>query len=202
MLKLENVFKSYGSIKAVEDISFGVDDGKCFCIIGRSGCGKSTVLKVVALIVKPTQGKIVIDGRAVNNLNVAEIDKIRKEKIAYSFQEPLLIPYMTALENLTEITGVNRESAIELLFQLGLSNRLSHKPLKLSVGEKKRVDIARALLRGSPILVADEPLANLDPSNSLKVMGLLKAHANKGGTVVYSSVEPLDAKFADSFITM
>ena len=84
MLKLENVFKSYGSIKAVEDISFGVDDGKCFCIIGRSGCGKSTVLKVVALIVKPTQGKIVIDGRAVNNLNVAEIDKIRKEKIAYS----------------------------------------------------------------------------------------------------------------------
>jgi ABC-type lipoprotein export system ATPase subunit len=202
MIKLEGVSKSYGSIKVLEDFSFGVETSKSVCLVGRSGCGKSTLLKIVALIAKSDSGNVIIDGIDVNGLKDPELQTLRREKISYSFQEPLLMPYLTAVENLTEVIGVRRETAVEMLSKLGLSHRLKHKPSKLSVGEKKRVDIARALLRGSPILVADEPLSNLDPANGVEVMNLLKAYARKGGTVIYSTVEPSDAKFADNTITM
>ncbi len=202
MIRLEDVSKSYGSIRVLENFTFEVEDSRSVCIVGRSGCGKSTLLKLVALIAKPDRGSILIDGREINRLKEAKFEELRKEKIAYSFQEPLLIPYMTALENLTEIIGVKRERSVEMLSQLGLADRLNHKPSKLSVGEKKRVDIARAVLRGTSILIADEPLSNLDPSTGLKVMELLKAHAQNGGTVVYSSVELSDSKFADNTIHM
>lgn len=202
MIKLEGVYKSYGAIKVLENFSFEVEDGMSVCIVGRSGCGKSTLLKIIALIAAPDRGRVFLSGREINGLAESELDEIRKEKIAYSFQEPLLIPYMTALENLTEILGVEKEKAVEVLSKLGLSNRLSHMPSRLSVGEKKRVDLARAVLKGSALLVADEPLSNLDSSTGLKVMELLKAHTMNGGTVVYSSVEPSDARFADCVINM
>ena len=143
---------------------------------------------------------MLIDGREISGLRESELDAVRREKIAYSFQEPLLIPYMTALENLTEILGAEKEKAVEVLSKLGLSDRLGHMPSKLSVGEKKRVDVARAVLKGSALLVVDEPLSNVDPSTGLKVMELLRDHARNGGMVVYSSVEPSDARFAD-FVT-
>jgi len=202
MISLEGIYKSYGSIKVLENFSFNLKSGKSICIMGRNGCGKSTLLKVIALIAKPDQGNIIIDGKNVDEQNEAELEELRKEKIAYSFQEPLLIPYMTALENLTEILGAEKEKAVEMLSQLGLSDRLSHKPSKLSAGEKKRVDIARALLKKSALLVADEPLSNLDPTTGVKVMEQLRTYIQNGGTVVYSSVEPSDAKFADIIINM
>jgi ABC-type lipoprotein export system ATPase subunit len=202
MIKLEGVSKSYGSIKVLENFTFDAEAGSAVCIIGRSGCGKSTLLKLVALIARPDRGSITIEGRNVTGLNEAELEELRRETIAYSFQEPLLIPYMTALENLTEVIEVQSEKAVEVLSQLGLSNRLNHQPSKLSVGEKKRVDIARAVLKKSTLLVVDEPLSSLDPSASLKVMELLREHAQTGGIVVYSSVEPSDARFADRVINM
>jgi putative ABC transport system ATP-binding protein len=125
-----------------------------------------------------------------------------KDKISYSFQEPLLIPYLTVLENITSILSVSSERAVETLSNLGMMNRLRHKPSTLSVGEKKKVDIARAVLKGSSILIADEPLSNLDPSSSLKVMNLLKEHSQNGGTTIYSSVNETDARFADYIMHM
>lgn len=202
MIKLEAVSKSYGPIKVLENLSFGAEDGKSVCLLGRSGCGKSTILKIVALITKSDRGNVTIDGIEVKGLKDAELEGVRREKISYSFQEPLLIPYLTAQENLTEIIGAQKEMTIDVLSQLGLSDRLTHMPSKLSVGEKKRVDIARALLKSSSVLVADEPLSNLDPDNGSKVMELLKAYAKKGRTVVYSAVEPSDAKFADEIIRL
>jgi len=202
MIKLDRVSKSYGAIKILENISVNAEPGKSVCVVGRSGCGKSTLLKIIALIAKPDQGSIQIDGLEVTKLSEVALEKVRKEKIAYSFQEPLLIPYMTALENITEMANIGRDKAVEKLSYLGLSSRLYHKPSKLSVGEKKRVDIARAILREIPILIADEPLSNLDHSSGLKVMELLKEHTTNGGTVVFSSVEPSEAKFADNVITM
>lgn len=202
MLMLENISKSYGSIRVLENFSFSAKKGSLVCILGRSGCGKSTLLKIAALIAKPDQGSIVIEGKIVNELNEVELEELRRTKISYSFQEPLLIPYLTALENLTEVIEVPSAKAVELLSQLGLSNRLDHLPAKLSVGEKKRVDIARAVLKKSALLIADEPLSNLDSTIGLKVMELLRAHTQSGGTVVYSAVNPLDARFADNIINM
>jgi len=202
MIKLEGVYKSYGAIRVLENFSYEFEEAKAICIVGKSGCGKSTLLKIIALIAAPDKGLVLLNGREINGFDEWELDLVRKEKIAYSFQEPLLIPYMTTLENLTEILGAEKEKAVEMLSKLGLSDRLSHMPSKLSVGEKKRVDVARAVLKGSVLLVVDEPLSNLDPSMGLKVMELLKAHARNGGTVVYSAVEPSDARFADCVINM
>ena len=202
MLRLEGVYKSYGAIRVLENFSFEAGEANSVCIVGRSGCGKSTLLKVIALIAKPDKGQVWLNGTKTSGLSQSELDAIRRERVAYSFQEPLLIPYLTALENLTEIVGTEKEKAVEMLSKLGLSERLSHMPSKLSVGEKKRVDVARALLKGSALLVADEPLSNLDPSTGLKVMELLRDHAKSGRMVVFSSVDPSDAKFADFAIKM
>jgi len=202
MLKLEGVYKSYGAIRVLENFSLDAEQAKSVCIVGRSGCGKSTLLKIIALIASPDKGQMWLNGTETSRLREAELDVFRRDNVAYSFQEPLLIPYMSALENLTEIVGVKKENAVELLSQLGLSERLGHMPSKLSVGEKKRVDVARALLRGSSLLVADEPLSNLDPSTGVRVMELLNRHARNGGMVVYSSVEPSDARFADFVVNM
>jgi ABC-type lipoprotein export system ATPase subunit len=197
VITLNDISKSYGAIKAVEHFSLEAEKGKVACVIGSSGCGKSTLLKLIALIAKPTSGEITLDGKQTGGLSYAELDKMRNENVAFSFQESLLLPYLTAVENITIVAGVRKEDAVNLLSQLGLSRRLNHKPAKLSVGEKKRVDIARALLRKLPLVVADEPLSNLDPDAGSTVMELMRAHTRAGGTVVFSSVQPSDAQYAD-----
>lgn len=198
MIQLTGVSKFYGSIKVLEEASFEIQKGTSLCVVGHSGCGKSTLLKIVALITKPDRGMLSIDKQQITGLPEERIREIMKAKVAYSFQEPLLIPYMTALENITDVLEVNSKDAIEVLSLLGLSERLNHRPSKLSGGEKKRLDLARAILRRRSIIVADEPLSNLDPSSGLKVMTLLKEYTQNGGTLIYSSVDPADARFAEN----
>lgn len=202
MIRLEGVYKNYGAIRVLEGIDLQVEEGKPLCLLGRSGCGKSTLLKLVALITRPDKGSLLVDGKDVARMTDTDMDETRRAKVSYTFQEPLLIPYITALENVTEVTGAPKDKAIEVLTELGLGDRLRHRPPKLSGGEKKRVDIARALLREAPILVADEPLSNLDPETGENVMGMMKAHAEKGRVLVYSSVEPTEAKYAAQVINM
>lgn len=202
MIRLENVFKSYGPIRVLEGMTLQVESGKSLCILGRSGCGKSTVLRLIALMTRPDRGGLYIDGRDVAEMTNADMEATRREKVAYTFQEPLLLPYLTALENVTLLTGPKKEDAVAVLKELGLGERLDQRPPKLSGGEKKRVDIARAVLKKSPILVADEPLSNLDPDSGARVMGFLTRHASRGGILVYSSVEPAQTKFADNVVEM
>ena len=202
MIRLEKIYKSYGAIKVLAGMDMQVEAGKSLCILGKSGCGKSTILKLIALMMRPDQGALYIDGNDAAKMTNPELDATRREKIAYTFQEPLLIPYATALENVTLVTGARRKDAVELLNKLGLGDRLNQRPPKLSGGEKKRVDIARAVLKNSTILVADEPLSNLDPEAGEKVMGLLKAHAERGGILVYSSVEPSETRYASQVVNM
>ena len=202
MITLESVYKSYGAIKVLEGVSLQIEPGKSLCILGKSGCGKSTVLKLIALMTRPDKGGLFIDGRDVTKMTETEIEAMRRGSIAYTFQEPLLIPYITALENITLVLGTPKDDAVDLLTHLGLGERLNQRPPRLSGGEKKRVDIARAILKGSSILVADEPLSNLDPDSGSKVIELLTRHASEGGVLVYSSVEPVQAKFADEVVAM
>jgi len=202
VIALENVYKSYGAIKVLEGVSLRIEAGKSLCILGKSGCGKSTVLKLLALMTRPDRGEVLIDGKNVVGMSEAEIEALRRRSIAYTFQEPLLVPYVTALENITLVLGTPKVRATDMLSYLGLSERLDQRPPSLSGGEKKRVDIARAILKGSSILVADEPLSNLDPDSGSKVIALLRKHASDGGVLVYSSVEPSQAKFADEVVEM
>lgn len=202
MIRLEGVYKSYGAIRILEAMSLQVDDGKSLCLFGKSGCGKSTVLKVAALIARPDKGRVYIDDKDVTKMNDVKMDDARRDMIAYSFQEPLLIPYITALENVTLLTSTPKQKAADLMTKLGLGERLSQPPPRLSGGEKKRVDIARAILKNSRVLVADEPLSNLDPESGSTVMELLADYTDRGGVLVYSSVEPSESRFADDAIEM
>lgn len=202
MIRLDGVHKSYGSTKVIEGLDLQIEEGRSICILGRSGCGKSTLLKLIALIARPDSGEVLVNERSVNAMSDAEMSEVRRKSIAYSFQEPLLIPYISALENATIMTGATKSRAMELLGLLGLSERLSYHPSQLSGGEKKRVDLARALLKGSPVLVADEPLSNLDPDIGSEAMELLLTHVEKGGSLVFSAVEPSQTKFAVQVVNM
>lgn len=202
MIKLDGVYKSYGSVKIIEGMELTIEEGKPLCILGRSGCGKSTLLKLIALLERLDKGTLSVDGTDVSKMNDAEVDKLRKDQIAYTFQEPLLIPYVTALENVTMVTGVPEETAAKLLGELGLGERLNFRPQKLSGGERKRVDVARAILRARHVLVADEPLSNLDPKTGSIVMDMLSSHAARGGILVYSAVEPAEAESAAQVVKL
>ena len=203
-LVTEKLGKSYGAIKAVEGIDLEVKRGRSLCILGRSGCGKTTLLKMLGLILKPDHGRVFIDGVDFSRSSEQEMARSRL-KIGFSFQEPLLLPYLNALQNLSlvvsKVTARNlRElelEATQLLSQLGLSKRLGHLPSKLSVGEKNRIDLARAILKHPAIIIADEPFANLDPETSLIVAGALRNHLRTGGILVFSSTEPSHTKQAD-----
>jgi ABC-type lipoprotein export system ATPase subunit len=202
MIHAERISKCYGSTKVLEGISIELDDGDILCVHGRSGCGKSTLLKILALITKQDNGKIVIDGVDVSNSGEDQIEKVRIEKISYSFQEPLLLPYLTVIDNIVEVTGAGKEYALKLLRDVGLEDRVYYYPSKLSGGEKKRVDIIRALARRRKITIADEPLSNLDPESGSKVMNLLKEFAGNKGVAIYSSVDPSAVRFANKTLDM
>jgi iron(III) transport system ATP-binding protein len=205
LIELVDVYKSYGSVDVLEAISLKVEDGKIACVLGRSGCGKSTLLKIAALLMAPDRGRVSTSGLpdAVDNRTSEGNPRMN---IGYSFQEPLLMPYLNAVENVTlGASGRSRDiepEAEELLKTLGLSARLKHRPSKLSVGEKKRVDLARALVRKPRLLVADEPFSNLDPNSASLVRSLLGELADSGGTVLYSAVEPSHSTNADFVIKL
>jgi ABC-type multidrug transport system ATPase subunit len=196
------VEKNYGAIRVLEGFDVEVKDGQTCCIVGRSGSGKTTLLKTMALITLPDRGTVTVGRQTYSfptNLSVVS----PAPGVTYSFQEPLLVPYLTAIENITRVLSLSsppsllQEGASDLLSRLGLGDRLNHLPKKLSVGEKKRVDIARALLRRSNVLIADEPFSNLDRKSSELVATELKSYASKGGSVVYSTVDPADKEYGD-----
>ena len=205
----EGLYKSYGAIRAVHGISLSIQQSKALCIQGRSGSGKTTLLKILALVSKPDRGNLLIDG--INSVEASDsiLTKLRK-RIGFSFQEPLLLPYLSAIQNLSLVVSQithRKHSDLEsegtkLLSRIGLAERLDHFPSKLSVGEKKRVDLARAIMKHPVVLIADEPFANLDPETSRKVIEVLKDYMRAGGAVVYSSTEPSHSKMADDLLKL
>jgi len=193
-------------VKALREVTVKIDRGSSVCVVGRSGCGKSTLLKIAGLILRPDAGTVSVNLVDVTEMRTSQRDDLQKV-IGYSFQEPLLLPYLTALENVT-VPFIKRtpfdsgEAGARILSDLGLADRLSHFPAKLSVGEKKRVDIARALLRRPECIVADEPLSNLDQKTSDRVMRILTDYKNQGSALLYSAVRESDADGADQVIRL
>lgn len=184
MLQLENLKKSYiepnGHVLPVLDIpSFRVEAAEQMVLLGRSGCGKSTLLHVIAGISSPDSGVVRLDGHDVTKLSEAGRDRYRAAKLGYVFQTFNLLPAFSALENvLLGMTFARRrysaKRAEQLLDRVGLSQRSSHKPAALSVGEQQRVAVARALANQPRLLLADEPTANVDPANQQNVIDLIR----------------------------
>src|SRR5688572_12273793 len=191
MLQLRNVKKTYiepdGSPLPILDIpNFGVADNEQMVLVGRSGCGKTTLLHVIAGITRADSGEIEIDGIGLTGLSEAGVDKVRAAKIGYVFQTFNLLPGFTALENvLLGMTFARGRKdpvrARHLLERVGLSHRATHKPGALSVGEQQRVAVARALANKPSLLLADEPTANIDPRNQQKIIDLIRDTCREEG---------------------
>ena len=184
MLQLRQVKKSYlepdgGRLPILDIPGFEVQSGEQMVLVGRSGCGKTTLLHTIAGITRADAGEIVIDGIDIARLSEAGVDRIRAGKIGYVFQTFNLLAGFTALENvLLGMTfgrmGRDVPRAKRLLDRVGLSHRGHHKPAALSVGEQQRVAVARALANKPSLLLADEPTANIDPRNQQKIVDLIR----------------------------
>jgi putative ABC transport system ATP-binding protein len=185
MLVLANVRKSYiepnGQLLPILDMDrFEMGAGEQVVLRGSSGCGKTTLLNCIAGLTTIDGGRIEVNGREVTSLPEAARDRFRASFIGFVFQTFNLLPAFTALENVLlgmTFTGgrPDAERARQLLADVGLSHRLSHKPLTLSVGEQQRVAVARALANRPVLLLADEPTANVDPAHQQQVIDLLRA---------------------------
>ncbi len=185
MLLLQDVRKSFqepdGSTLAILNIKqFQVAAGEQVVLMGRSGCGKTTLLHVIAGISRPDAGVVRIDGCDITRLSEAGRDRFRADKIGYVFQTFNLLPGFSALENvLLGMSFAGRRAdparARELLERVGLGHRLTHRPTMLSVGEQQRVAVARALANRPKLLLADEPTANVDAGHQQQIVELLRA---------------------------
>jgi ABC-type lipoprotein export system ATPase subunit len=184
ILVLKNLKKSYrqpdGTELRILDIpTYRVSPGEQVVLIGESGCGKTTLLHVIAGISRPTEGKVRIDDFDLTLMSEAEVDRFRAERIGYVFQTFNLLPGFTALENVLLAMRFARgrpdkARAKRLLDRVGLSHRLTHRPTMLSVGEQQRVAVARALANRPKLLLADEPTANVDAGNQQSILDLIR----------------------------
>jgi putative ABC transport system ATP-binding protein len=178
-------------VHALRDVSFDVDKGEFLSIVGPSGSGKSTFLSMIGLLDKPTKGSVFIDGIEVTRATDSDAPKIRREKIGFVFQHFNLIPTLSALENVDLAMRFarvpktkRRERAVELLAQMGLSDRMNHKPSELSGGEQQRVAIARAMANHPAIILADEPTGEVDTKTRDMIVELLRGLSENGQTIL------------------
>ena len=185
IIKAYHLTKKYNDgepsqVTAIDDLTFGIQTGRMIAIAGPSGSGKSTLLNILGCMDSTTTGQAIIDNIEVTSLNEGELSSIRKNKIGFVFQDFLLIPTLSAIENVLlplipdGISKINREKAMSILQQVGLEDRANHKPKELSGGEKQRVAIARALINNPKIIFADEPTGNLDTKTGDEIIAILR----------------------------
>jgi putative ABC transport system ATP-binding protein len=180
-LEVKDVVKTFqtdgGSINAVDGVSFTVKHGEFVALVGPSGSGKTTMLSILAALLTPSGGQVLIDGQDLARMNDTERVILRREKIGFTFQSNNLIPFLSAKENVELMLRLNgrlehgaRIRAAELLARLGLAERLNNLPAQMSGGQQQRVAIARALIHNPTLVLADEPTASLDTERAFQVV--------------------------------
>ena len=195
LLSLRDITKIYRSgkldLKVLNKVSLDIEEGDFVSLIGPSGSGKSTFMNIIGCLDTPTEGTYYFEDKEVSNYSADELAEIRNIKIGFIFQKFNLLPRLTALENVElpliyrgEASSVRRDRATQLLQDVGLGERLHHRPAEMSGGEQQRVAIARALAGNPKLILADEPTGNLDSKSGAEVMRLLKELNNKGTTLV------------------
>lgn len=213
ILRVRNLSKTYMQgkipVHALTDVSFDVHKGKFLSIVGPSGSGKSTLLSMIGLLDKPTSGSVFIDSIEITKAKESEAPVIRREKIGFVFQHFNLIPTLTALENVdiamrfARVSKSKRkERAIELLTQMGLRERMNHKPSELSGGEQQRVAIARAMANYPAIILADEPTGEVDTKTRDMIVSILKELSEKGQTILVVTHDTAVSARTSRVITM
>lgn len=211
-LELRNVSKVYESngqsINGLQEVSFTFRPGSVTALLGRSGCGKTTLLNLAGAMDFPTSGEVLVDGRATSGLNDTELTALRRGRIGFVFQFFQLLPTLTVLENVELpllLAGAHdsARTALERLDWVGLKARSGALPSQLSGGQQQRVAIARALVHRPSILVADEPTGNLDTASGDAVLKLIRQSAEEfGATVVMATHSAEAASIADTRVRL
>jgi putative ABC transport system ATP-binding protein len=188
LVEIENLRKDFGSVCALDDVTFRVEAGEWIAIMGPSGSGKTTLINILGGLDTPTSGRAMVDGTDVARLNEAGLTRFRAEKIGFIFQQFHLVPYLTAVENVMLAqyfhSTTDENEAREALRRVGLGDRLEHLPAQLSGGEQQRVAVARALINHPKLILADEPTGNLDEANEEIVIRLLRELHDEGHTIL------------------
>ena len=212
ILEVKNLSKIYGKgdtlVKAVDDVSFTVEQGEFVAIIGPSGSGKSTLLHIIGGVDTPTTGNVIIDGTDITKLKESPLSIFRRRQIGLVYQFYNLIPILTVEENLTlplllDGRKPNKEQIDYLVSNLGLGDRLKHLPNQLSGGQQQRVSICIKLANNPALLLADEPTGNLDSENSKEIVALLrKFNREHNQTVIMITHDERIAQSADRIIAI
>jgi putative ABC transport system ATP-binding protein len=206
----EELSKKYGALVVVKGVSISVDAGEFVCLVGKSGCGKTTLLSLLSGLERPTKGDVVLNGKKINGSSEDELALFRRQNVGFIFQSFNLIPTLSAWENVAlplfpvKMTGEERKRrATELLTQMELGHRMDHLPSALSGGEKQRVAIARALVNRPKIIFADEPTGNLDSATGDAIMDILNRLNTKEGVAILMVTHEVElAKKAERLVRM
>lgn len=212
VLKIEKLTKTYTKSKrkicVLNNINYIFDSNTFYCINGKSGVGKTTLIEILGLLKKYENGNLIINGQNTSNLSEKQKAIIRNQEIGFVFQSFYLISTMTALENVMLPLCINKKmnkeeiklKALELLDKMSLKDRCNHFPKELSGGEQQRVAIARALINNPTIILADEPTGSLDPENERKILKILKKLSKEGKCVIVVSHGNEILKYADKVL--
>ncbi len=204
VIETQHLYKRFGAVTALEDINIQIKEGEFVAIMGASGSGKTTLMNILSGLDTATEGKVILDGIDAAQLDETGRQRFRAEKIGLVFQQFHLIPYLTALENVMLAqhyhSVIDEQAARAVLEQVGLGERVSHRPSQLSGGEQQRVCIARALVNQPPVIFADEPTGNLDEQNEALVLKLLQNLNKQGRTIVMVTHNPELGELADRII--
>jgi len=209
MIKLEGLTKTYPmgkrELTVLKGVNLEIKKGELVAIMGPSGSGKTTLLNLIGCLDKPTSGNYYFEDKEVSRLSGGELARIRGLKIGFIFQTFNLLSRLSALANvelgMTYAGGVDRQRAREALASVGLSERMSHRPIELSGGEQQRVAIARALVKNPPVFLADEPTGQLDSHSGEEIISILTSLSiERGITVVVVTHDANVARFCQRII--
>jgi putative ABC transport system ATP-binding protein len=211
LIRLESVTKVYGSgdaaVTALNSFSLNVATGELLAVMGPSGSGKSTLMNILGCLDTPTSGRYWFGGEDVSRLNETQLAHVRNRRIGFVFQQFQLLPKLSAWRNVElpllyrNVQG-RRELALQALDQVGLRNRVDHRPTQLSGGQQQRVAIARALVTDPDLILADEPTGNLDSASSQDVLAVLRELNRQGRTIIVITHDPEVAPVAQRTVAM
>ena len=210
MIEVKNIHKSFGTLEVLKGVDLTVEKGEIVSIIGKSGAGKTTLLQIIGTLDNPDTGHVLIDGLDVFALREKELADVRNRHIGFIFQFHQLLPEFTTLENVMMPAMIARvpekeahQRALQLLTELGLAERLTHKPNQLSGGEKQRVAAARAMMMSPDVILADEPSGSLDESNKKELHKLLlQMREQYGQTIIIVTHDKELAEISDRVIAI